>query len=256
MKSVNVISEEILAEWHKWGVTSRPEKIQRIPGGLTNQNFLLCSDGVELLMRLNNKATSLGIYREEELTIHRQMAKAGLAPKLRYHSAELNYWVRDFIPGATLNAAPSTDELRAIAQILASVHSQHPTSNLHALDVQAACSQYLDQCDASSETVIRLKSELAKLAPLPAEEACLCHLDPLPANWLRDRAGQFWLLDWEYAAIAHPALDYAALQLQLPENMQASFESFIPENFREVMPDARAQVKLLDRSWRLAHASE
>ena len=255
MKSVNVISEEILAEWHKWGVTSRPEKIQRITGGLTNQNFLLCSGGVELLLRLNNKATSLGIYREEELTIHQQMARAGLAPKLRYQSAELNYWVRDFIPGETLNAAPSIDELRAIVQILASVHSQQPTTDLHTLDVRAACSQYLAQCDASSEAVIRLKSELAKLVPLPAEEACLCHLDPLPANWLRDRAGQFWLLDWEYAAIAHPALDYAALQLQLPERMQASFESFVPENFREVMADARAQVKLLDRSWRLAHAS-
>ncbi|MEE3159912.1 MAG: hypothetical protein VX283_03285, partial [Pseudomonadota bacterium] len=64
-----------------------------------------------------------------------------------------------------------------------------------------------------------------------------------------------WLLDWEYAALAHPSLDYAALQLQLPESSQTLFESFIPENLREVMANARTQVQLLDRSWRLAHAT-
>ena len=253
--SIPVIPERILAEWHKWGLASQPDTILSIKGGLTNQNYLIGSDGVELLLRLNNTATSLGIYREEELAIHQHMARAGLTPALRYHSPDLQYWVRDFIPGTTLTAAPSSDDLQAVVKVLSTVHAQKPTINLHTLDVRAACTQYLAQCDSHSEAVIKLTEEVSQLVPLPAEEACLCHLDPLPANWLRDREGKFWLLDWEYAALAHPALDYAALQLQLPENKQASFESFIPETLREVMTNARTQVRLLDRSWRLAHAT-
>ncbi len=253
--SVRVIPELILAEWHKWGLSSQPDTILSIKGGLTNQNYLIGSDGVELLLRLNNTATSLGIYREEELAIHQHMAKAGLTPALRYYSPELQYWVRDFIPGTTLAAAPSSDDLQAVTEVLSIVHAQSPRSNLHTLDVQAACSQYLAQCDDHSEAVIKLKDEVTQLLPLPAKDACLCHLDPLPANWLRDREGKLWLLDWEYAALAHPALDYAALQLQLPESKQALFESFIPEHLREVMANARTQVRLLDRSWRLAHAT-
>ncbi|MEC9409774.1 MAG: phosphotransferase, partial [Pseudomonadota bacterium] len=179
----------------------------------------------------------------------------GLTPALRYHSSELDYWVRDFIPGTPLAAAPSDDDLQAVTKVLATVHAQRPRANLHTLDVQAACAQYLAQCDGHSEAVIRLKEEVSQLTPLPADDACLCHLDPLPANWLRDSEDKLWLLDWEYAALAHPSLDYAALQLQLPENKQALFESFIPENLREVMADARTQVRLMDRSWRLAHAT-
>ena len=250
-----MIPEQILAEWHHWGLASPPDSILSIQGGLTNQNYLIRSEGIELLLRLNNTATSLGIYRDEELAIHQHMSKAGLTPALRYYSPELQYWVRDFIPGTTLAAAPSDDDLQAVTKVLSTVHAQRPWANLHTLDVQAACSQYLAQCDGHSEAVIRLKEEVSQLTPLPADDACLCHLDPLPANWLRDREGKLWLLDWEYTALAHPSLDYAALQLQLPENKQALFESFIPENLREVMADARTQVRLMDRSWRLAHAT-
>lgn len=250
-----MIPEQILAEWHHWGLASPPDSILSIQGGLTNQNYLIRSEGIELLLRLNNTATSLGIYRDEELAIHQHMSKAGLTPALRYYSPELQYWVRDFIPGTTLAAAPSDDDLQAVTKVLSTVHAQRPWANLHTLDVQAACSQYLAQCDGHSEAVIRLKEEVSQLTPLPADDACLCHLDPLPANWLRDSEGKLWLLDWEYTALAHPSLDYAALQLQLPENKQALFESFIPENLREVMADARTQVRLMDRSWRLAHAT-
>ena len=250
-----MIPEQILAEWHQWGLASPPDSILSIHGGLTNQNYLIRSEGTEVLLRLNNTATSLGIYRDEELAIHQHMAKAGLTPAVRYHSSELNYWVRDFILGTPLAAAPSSEDLRAVTEVLSTVHAQRPRANLHTLDVQAACAQYLAQCDGHSEAVIRLKEEVSQLVPIPADDACLCHLDPLPANWLRDSEGKFSLLDWEYAALAHPSLDYAALQLQLPENKQALFESFIPESLRAVMADARAQVRLLDLSWRLAHAT-
>ena len=250
-----MIPEQILAEWHHWGLASPPDFILSIQGGLTNQNYLIRSEGTERLLRLNNTAKSLGIYRDEELAIHQHMAKAGLTPAVRYHSSELDYWVRDFIPGTPLATTHSDDDLQAVTKVLSTVHTQHPRANLHTLDVQAACSQYLAQCDGHSEAVIRLKEEVSQLTPLPADDACLCHLDPLPANWLRDSEGKLWLLDWEYAALAHPSLDYAALQLQLPENKQALFESFIPENLREMMADARSQVRLMDHSWRLAHAT-
>tara|TARA_B100001245_G_C22581172_1_gene288885 strand:- start:259 stop:570 length:312 start_codon:yes stop_codon:yes gene_type:complete len=36
-------------------------------------------------------------------------------------------------------------------------------------------------------------------------------MDPLPANWIENDAGELILLDWEYAAIGHPLWDIAAL---------------------------------------------
>jgi thiamine kinase-like enzyme len=60
--------------------------------------------------------------------------------------------------------------------------------------------------------------EILKMKPLmqvamsepPAGDFCLCHLDPVLANWLYTSEG-LQLLDWEYAGFAHPLWDLAAL---------------------------------------------
>ena len=37
-----------------------------------------------------------------------------------------------------------------------------------------------------------------------------CHIDPNPANFLRDASGHLWLIDWEFAAMEEPLWDLAA----------------------------------------------
>jgi thiamine kinase-like enzyme len=71
--------------------------------------------------------------------------------------------------------------------------------------------------------------EMLKMKPLmqvamsepPVGEFCLCHLDPVLANWLYTAEG-LKLLDWEYAGLAHPLWDLAALLQGIKEALPAA----------------------------------
>jgi thiamine kinase-like enzyme len=47
----------------------------------------------------------------------------------------------------------------------------------------------------------------------PLSPTALIHADPVPENFIADRSGHIWLVDWEYAGIGDPATDLAMLAM-------------------------------------------
>ena len=257
--------DNILSEWALWGLTQPPKAIEAVHGGLTNANFLIECDSGQLLLRLNNNGQSLGIERTAELKVHTLLSQHGLSPTIRYTAPDHRYWVREYVQGRPLSQGEITDrDMKDIATTLKQIHQLPAPEGTPRLDVKASCLTYLNAIDNRSNKfdsqlaieLTTLRTAVDKIQPLPESEACLCHMDPLPANWVRDNTGKLWLLDLEYACVAHPSLDFAALALQLPDAARKAWTALLPESIRGHMEIASEQIALLDRTWRLAHTAE
>lgn len=250
--------KDILEDWKLWGLDEPPRDTKIIRGGLTNSNFLIDCVPEPLLLRLNNNERSLGIERATESDIHKLLFKHGLAPAIRYTAPNFRYWVREYIPGDSLREVDISDQiLRNMVTILDKVHTLPPPVETPRLNVKARCLSYLNAIanpnDRYCPDLETLFTAVDNLPSLPESESCLCHMDPLPANWLRDNNDKLWLLDWEYACIAHPSIDFAAITMHFPQTARQTWTTLLPESVTEHLDAATEQVALLDRTWRLAH---
>jgi thiamine kinase len=257
---LNPILESIMKDWSTWALDTEPKFVRELTGGLTNKSYLLQSGERLLVLRINHpNSVDLDIDRHSELTIHRMAAAAKLSPAIIYSAPDSRYWIRDFINGEALSDIQITAaHLDQMARLLNQLHRIPLTLNapIASLDISRKVNHYLQQATPSKE-VRELKQILSVLihSTLPRTDkettSCLCHMDPLPANWIEAPDGKLWLLDWEYSAWANPALDYAALWLHIPEALRSHWEKLHPELSLEQKQDAINTIQLLEQSWYL-----
>src|SRR6266568_9201260 len=83
----------------------RPVVISPLSGGLTNENYLVESEGNRYVMRLPGQSTELlSIDRENEVFNTRAAATTGIGPKVLEHVPALDVMVLEFIGGTTMSA--------------------------------------------------------------------------------------------------------------------------------------------------------
>src|SRR6185436_10265232 len=76
--------------------------ISPLSGGLTNENYLVESDGQRYVMRLPGQSTELlSIDRENEVFNTKAAASTGIGPKVLEHVGGLDVMVLEFIDGQT-----------------------------------------------------------------------------------------------------------------------------------------------------------
>jgi thiamine kinase len=250
----------MMKDWPTWSLDSEPKLIRELTGGLTNKSYLLQSGERLLVLRINHpNSVDLDIDRHSELMIHHMAAAAKLSPAIIYSAPDSRYWIRDFINGEALSDIQITAaHLDQMARLLNQLHRIPLTLNapIASLDISRKVNHYLQQATPSKE-VREIKQILSVLihSTLPRSDkettSCLCHMDPLPANWIEAPDGKLWLLDWEYSAWANPALDYAALWLHIPEALRSHWEKLHPELSLEQKQDAINTIQLLEQSWYL-----
>jgi thiamine kinase len=265
----------MMKDWPTWSLDSEPKLIRELTGGLTNKSYLLQSGERLLVLRINHpNSVDLDIDRHSELTIHRMAAAAKLSPAIIYSAPDSRYWIRDFINGEALSDIQITAaHLDQMARLLNQLHrlplafkapitqapiTQAPITRapINRLDISRKVNRYLQQTTPNEE-VHQLRQNLSALMYSHSTQTgektanCLCHMDPLPANWIEAPDGKLWLLDWEYSAWANPALDYAALWLHIPEALRSHWEKLHPELSLEQKQDAINTIQLLEQSWYL-----
>lgn len=250
-----------LAQWHDWGLNDggSPSSIRRMPGGLTNQNFSLHCGRHHLVLRLNNTDDQrLNILRPVELTIQRYMAHIGFSPKVHYMSPEEGYWVRDYVAGQVLETSSLTPEsLAGMARLLHSVHHLDISQlKIPPLDFATKANRYLSLLRSEYPHYGALLDDCADAIrhnnnAMP-EGQVLCHMDPLPANWIRQPSGLLSLIDWEYAAVAHPLLDFAAVYRALPEHLRPQWLNIANVGREDCWHAALRQVEALELLWLVA----
>lgn len=211
---------QLLDDWPQWNLTSQkpqPGQIELLPGGLTNQSFMLHLSSGDYVLRLEaGNSGELDINREREYQIHQQAAAAGLVPEIIFRSqGKHKYWIRRYIAGELLT--PETlnqDTLIQMVQALRRLHQLPVSGDLPLISLTQKGGRYLQtiaaQQSAPAGLLTLAEQLLQQFEPLPDSQPCVCHLDPTLGNWIRTAHG-LQLLDWEYAGLAHPLWDLAAL---------------------------------------------
>jgi thiamine kinase-like enzyme len=231
---MNMTLSDVLDDWPLWGLTTKPplaEQVKPLAGGLTNKCYQLSLDSGEYIIRIGAGNTeALGIDRKVEKTIHQLVSALQFTSALRYCDDDHRYWIRDYIAGESIsepviNSLGISDSLLAyMVEQLKALHQVPVEIDLPMVNISEKAEAYWKILAAKQPN-----DEMLKMKPLmqvamsepPVGEFCLCHLDPVLANWLYTAEG-LKLLDWEYAGLAHPLWDLAALLQGIKEALPAA----------------------------------
>ena len=229
----------VLDDWPLWGISKKPieaHQVKLLNGGLTNISYHLMLESGDYILRVNAANTeALGIDRDREKTIHQLVAKDNITSPIRYTNDENSYLIRDYIVGEVLSesvgdAADLSDSvLSYMVEKLKELHHLPINISLPKLNISDIAESYWKILEANNP-----EDEMLKMKPLmqvamrepPAGEFCLCHMDPVLANWLYTASG-LQLLDWEYAGLAHPLWDLAALWQGIKDKLNASEDKLL-----------------------------
>ena len=224
-----------LSSWQDWNTSgleapeAEPEVVSELFGGRTNKTFLVSSGDFRAVIRINSPdAVKLGIDRQREKCILQLLQPTGLVPKVLFIHDE--FLVSEFIEGNSLTdkSLKNSHIMESLSEAMAVVQSiQMPdASPRNYLDY---CRQYLNQLSevTVSALVVKQIEEAARAVDGEAWDPVICHHDMVPENIIVNDRGLF-IIDWEYAALGHPGLDFLRLygsDYASPESQKESLQS-------------------------------
>ncbi|MCW8924842.1 MAG: phosphotransferase family protein [Xanthomonadales bacterium] len=211
--------EIILDGWREWEATpaGRPVIIRELGGGRSNRSLLLKAANAQMVLRINVTASALPSHgRKAEADIWRAASGAGIAPRLLHADPAGRFLVSAYIEN-NLPDRPQDDPALAIQAL-------DLLQRCHRLEVDAPAMNYASHIERYWRFIESRRTPVSPalldqrrpmqdlLAALGGGETglSLCHHDPVVANFVGG-SGRLYLLDWEYAAIGWPVMDFAAL---------------------------------------------
>ncbi len=182
------------------------ERLELLPGGLTNRNYrVTTTSGRRLVARFSSaKSALLAIDRDAEFHNSRAAATVGIGPGVVNYSSAQGIMLVEWIEGRTFEAATLDDanQLQRIAAGCIRLHSGPRFVN--DFDMFALQRRYLD---IVHEFGFRLPSDYLEFQPQVARLHTVlratatgtvpCHNDLLAANIMDD--GRIWFIDYEYS---------------------------------------------------------
>ncbi|AKS41222.1 choline/ethanolamine kinase family protein [Wenzhouxiangella marina] len=217
MKAPDPRLSKALASWRDWGLplTAPPVVRTMIPGGLTNRNFRLRAPGLgeDLVLRLGHpEPERLGIDRGLEFEVMNVTDAAGLSRPVWHWDGDAGVAVFPWIDARSWADADFSDPVQRqrlwpLIEAMGELRLAGPRR------------RYLDYLDRYWAQIVshgladdRLSEDWQSFRPRLAEfdradwQASLVHHDLIPSNVL-DTGERLILIDWEYAAMGHPAID-------------------------------------------------
>lgn len=212
--SLNLFGQEnVLAVIKELNVeNSEDVTIEKISGGLTNDNFKVSFAGKAYFFRVsNNENTLLNNSLERDWQITKLISEAGIGPKVIHYSPQNSILVTDFIETKKTVDLRSFATMHRFCRLLSCLH-----------ELQVTFPTEYEPIDALKDDVKRAKA-VGVVFPLLLETLlkkidCFhtilpkvpAHLD-LHAGNILDQGEKLFLIDWEYAAMADPFFDLATL---------------------------------------------
>ena len=196
--------------------------ILRFEDGISNENFMVefGDTSKKFAFRMIGPGGNSGMVdRRDEKYNNSVGVELGITPDIIYFNPISGVKVARFIEGAeTLHndtiKAPAN--LEKIAGALRKLHTSryrlhkdfNPFTELHIYErlLKNVDGTMYDGYQECRDKVLGLESELNKMGV----DVAPCHCDTLPENWLKDRDGRIWLLDWEYSGMNDPFWDLTA----------------------------------------------
>jgi thiamine kinase-like enzyme len=192
----------------------RKVEISSLSGGLTNENYLVTSDGERYVMRLPGQSTELlAIDRENEVYNTKAAATTGIGPRVLEHVAGLDVMVLEFIAGPTMSA--KTLQSRDMAARMAhSFHRLHDAPRfLHDFNMFRLIEQYLRIVEHHGVTIppdyqdwAATVGEIERAVSAYGLPTTPCHNDLLCENFIDD-GDALRIVDYELSGNNDPCFD-------------------------------------------------
>lgn len=191
----------------------------RIGGGMTNTNFFVRFHNKQYILRIPGAGTDVMIDRKSEQHNGALAASIGINPSTLYFNAITGVKVTECIEGAeTLNGKTARLEvnIKETTRILKMLH-QSDMKMYGSFQVQKEYEKYkkkieelhgvyypgFEEIDTFFYALMR-RLQAIGLATLP------CHNDLVAENFIKDKNGRMFLIDWEYSGYNDPMWDLAA----------------------------------------------
>lgn len=226
-QTLHQILHQTLSNWQAWqtdkgAIASQPQVVRELLGGKTNRSFLVASGAFRAVVRVNAaNSEDLGIDRDRERKILQRLQPTGYVPKLFFSSDQV--LVSDYCEGRQWTQADLAADInrRAVNTMLEQIQSI-AVPDLQPRNYADYCSAYISQLDQSqlnqslvdgalvAGTLVETILSAARAIDNSDWKAVISHHDLVAENIIVSADGLI-LLDWEYAAMGHPALDYIRL---------------------------------------------
>jgi thiamine kinase-like enzyme len=190
---------------------------------LTNRNYKVSIGGESYVLRIAREGTQHYIDRAAEGHNARLAASVGIAPELLHLDPSSGLMLTRFIAGgAPLQAVDlrRPEQLRDAVALLKRLHDSRFTF-AGRMDLFPKLDQYVALAARKGWpagldlTPIRQRAEPARVAlERVAVPFVPSHVDPVAHNFVRGHGGALYLIDWEYAAMAEPMWDLAAVSIE------------------------------------------
>jgi thiamine kinase-like enzyme len=188
--------------------------VSQLSGGLTNENYLVETDGKKYVMRIPGQSTELlSIDRANEVFNTKAAATTGIGPRVLEHISGLDALVLEFIPGQTMSAASlqSTEMASRMAESFRRLHGS--PQFLKDFNMFRLIEDYLRIVDEHHVAIpagyrdrLPAVAGIEKAVARGALPAVPCHNDLLCENFIDDGAA-LRIVDYELSGNNDPCFD-------------------------------------------------
>ena len=205
--------------------------VSPLSGGLTNENYLVESDGERYVMRIPGQSTELlSIDRANEVHNTKAAASTGIGPRVLEHVASLDVLVLEFISGPTMSAS-TLQSTEMAARMASSFRRLHGSPRfLKDFDMFRLIDYYLETVDQHAVAIpgdyrdwLPVVAEIERAVAVGALPAVPCHNDLLCENFIDDGLA-LRIVDYELSGNNDPCFDLGntAQEAALDQELRAA----------------------------------
>ena len=195
--------------------------VKLLKKGMTNRSFIFTCKNKKYIMRIPGEGTQELIDRRKEAATYLAIRNLNLSDEVIYIDPDMGYKLSCYLENSRTCNPASFADVKASMSVLRKLHQQTISVD-HVFDVfeqisfyeslmkknnnSEAVSMYADYMDTKI-SVYELKKYIDENAAPPV----LCHIDPVPDNFLfiPTQPNSPRLIDWEYSGMADYHIDIA-----------------------------------------------
>ena len=187
--------------------------IHTLKKGMTNRSFIFSVKDKRYIMRIPGAGTDKLINRQEEFNVYEQIRDEPYTERVLYLNPKNGYKLSEFLEGTRNSKANDWQDVTQCMDLLRKFHQQKHSVN-HKFDIWKQIEFYdaLRNAPSAYRDFLITKDNVLKLKPFIENNISnwtLCHIDANADNFLINKEGKIFLIDWEYAGMQDPDLDIA-----------------------------------------------
>ena len=186
--------------------------IHTLKKGMTNRSFIFTVKDKRYIMRIPGTGTDKLINRQEEYDVYEQIRDEPYTERVLYLNPKNGYKLSEFLEGTRNSKADSWQDVTK-CNLLRKFHQQKHSVN-HKFDIWKKVEFYdtLRNAPSAYRDFLITKDNVLKLKPFIENNISnwtLCHIDANADNFLINKEGRTFLIDWEYAGMQDVHVDIA-----------------------------------------------